>query len=80
MATSIPTANSIAANIKLQNGQFNGHNQLVDAFLSELPVTVKEQEVNDSYIETLYSDVKRLLFNPSMHTPQPESHWALAVC
>lgn len=80
MATSIPTANSIAANIKLQDGQFNGHNQLVDAFLSELPAIVKEQEKNDSYIETLYSDVKRILFTPAAHAPRPESHWALAVC
>lgn len=80
MPTSIPTANTIAANIQFVNGSFNGHDQLVDAFLSTLPPSIKEEEANDKMIETLYSDVKRILFSSGPRTPQPETHWALSVC
>lgn len=80
MQTSIPTAMTIASNIQFVNGSFNGHDHLVDAFLSALPPSIKEKETNDKTIETLYGDVKRILFSSGPRTPGPENNWALAVC
>lgn len=76
--TSTLNANTIAAKIKFQNGRFNGHSNLVDAFLKVLPSTEKA-EGKDKEIEALYSDVKRVIFGSrtSFVVPQPEQHWAL---
>ncbi len=79
MQTPIPTATTIAAKISFKNGLFNGYNDLIDAFLSQLPASVKEQEKNDRSIEVLYKDVKRILFTPENHTSLTKEHWVLVA-
>ncbi len=78
-----PTPAAIVNKITVKNGLYNGHKSLVEAFLSVLPHSVKN-EANDRNIELLFNDVKRNMFakntaclNTDANTSGTE-HWALA--
>lgn len=74
----LPTPTTIANQIHIKDGLFNGHTSLVDAFLSVIPESLKDPK-NDYQVKNLYMGVEAIALNKPAY-PQPEEHWALVSC
>lgn len=69
----LPSESDILKHIEKKNGRYNGYQDLLDAFLAQIPDSAKEPK-NDSHIERLYYQVKRAI-NPPTIPVYPESQF-----